>query len=417
MWFYNILLTILTLFGLPYLLIQQWRNPVEWKQRAGNTGFVRNAGRARPLWFHAASVGEVRGISPVIREMREQYPNRLMVLSTMTATGQETARNELGDTLDHLFFIPLDFKWACRVAVWQIQPALFIIAETELWPNLIDQCHRAGSKIIILNGRISDRTIQRYRLVKWVFSSILKKIDALLMQTAIDAERVIELGAPPERVHVVGSTKSDQKLLNRDRTQARQAFGLPPDAPVFVAGSTRPGEEALVLAAFDIIRAQLPNAILVIAPRHLDRVEEISRLVNDAGVGFTCRTQHSGSLSTPVLLLDTMGELQLAYAAGDVAFVGGTLVPIGGHNLLEPAALGVPVLFGEYTANVRLAAEMLQAQSGGFCVRDSGELGRIALHLLSDLEHRQLAGEQARQVVAAQQGVTRRVIQQIERFL
>ncbi len=420
MFFYNLLLAIATIFGFPYLFYQRWRNRLEWRQRFGDSQYVRDPKRARPIWFHAASMGEVLGIRPVIQKLRDTYPSRLIFLSTMTRTGQATAKKELSKEVDHIFFVPLDFVWACKLAVQQLRPAMLIIAETEIWPNLIDQCHQINCKILVVNGRISDRSISRYRMFKWFFTPILKKVSQFLMQTEIDAERITTLGALPENVSVIGSAKSDVRPAHLDKSIARRAFGIPQNSLVIVAGSTRPGEEAILIDSFKRIREELPEAVLCLAPRHLERIEEVVSLLNENNLEFSRRTESKEkkeALQSPVFLLDTMGELRNLYSTAELAFVGGTLVPIGGHNLLEPASLGVPVLFGEDTANVREAANALLQASGGFCVKNSIELSRIAAYLLSDSNHRNLAGQQARKVVENQQGVSNKIVKIIQEYL
>ncbi len=390
----------------PYFLLRGLRQQKYLHSLRARMGrvpdIVRQAGPGA-VWVHAVSVGEVLAVAPLLKELRARLPGRKLLVSTTTRTGQEMAARRLD--ADATFYFPLDFAFACRRYLDAIKPALVVIAETELWPNFLRQARRAGARIVVINGRISDRSFRGYRFWRFFLRRVLAGVDAFLMQTDEDARRLRELGAAPERVSVGGNLKFD---LPRP---ARPAFlddleRLAQGAPIIVAGSTLAREEEQLLYALQLSgKVEGRQALLVLAPRHPERFEEVARLLTDRGADFVRRSQWRDNGRRPdVVLLDTLGELAGAYAAATVAFVGGSLVPAGGHNPIEPARWGKPGVFGASMENFRAVAGALLAAHGAFQVNSADELGVLLATLLDDPQACQRAGAAARAVVERQRG-------------
>lgn len=367
------------------------------------------------VWFHAASVGELSAIAPVAAAVQERMPNAVLVVSTMTVNGLALAAERI-PVAALAFLVPLDLRGAVRRMLLRVEPDLLVIGETELWPNLVRETKRRGCQLALVNGRLSERSLRRYRHVRGLMRQVLDRFDLLAVQTEHDGERFVALGANPQRVKVTGNVKADQ---GRGATPAslRAELRLGPDQPVWVAGSTRPGEEAIVLEAFARVREQVPEAVLLLAPRHLERLREVERLLAEHRLSFSRRSRVPGELlSFPVILLDTLGELAGLYGLGQAAFVGGSLVPLGGHNPLEPAALGVPVLFGPHMEHFAQTAELLQRRGGARVVTHAEELAREVTALLLDPEEARRRGELARHAVSSQRGaaaVTAELLQKL----
>jgi 3-deoxy-D-manno-octulosonic-acid transferase len=318
----------------------------------------------------------------------------------------------------HRYF-PLDFPGAVRRALAGIRPVFFVALETELWPNFLRGLRARGIPSMIANGRISDRSFRRYRLVRPLMRRILDGIAVFGMQSAEDARRIIALGAAPERVVVTGNLKSDA-LPDEPGADAlwRRLMGLTGEESVWIAGSTHRGEEELVLEAFGRLKRRHPSLVLVVAPRHPERVPEVERAIRARGLTSVRRTSLPRDRDTSaVIVLDTVGELAQLYQLADVVFVGGSLVQAGGHNMLEPALRRKPVVFGPHTTNFREGAELLLAAGAALVVRDSGEVERALDRLLSDSRLRASMGEAAAEAVAGRQGAVRETLELIERFL
>lgn len=368
------------------------------------------------IWLHAVSVGEALAVAPLLKELRARCPGRKLLVSTTTRTGQEVAAKRLD--ADGTFYFPLDFAFACRRTLVAIRPALVVIAETEIWPNFLRQARRQGARLVIVNGRISDRSFRGYRFWRFFLRQALADVDFFLMQTEEDARRLRELGAPADRVAVGGNLKFDLP------PPARPAFlpeleRLAQGAPIVVAGSTMAREEEQLLEAL-AVSGQLRGrrAVLVLAPRHPERFEDVARLLDARGARFLRRSQWQPDGTRPeVVLLDTLGELAGAYAAATVAFIGGSLVPTGGHNPIEPALWGKPVVFGPSMENFRGIARALMEVRGAFQVRSSHELGILLAALLDDPAACQRAGEAARAVVERERGATARCAERIATLL
>jgi 3-deoxy-D-manno-octulosonic-acid transferase len=398
----------------PYLARRWLRDRGEVRERLGCVPVSQSD---KPtVWIHAASVGEVVGIEPLVREMSRSETGLSVVVSTMTVTGQMKARETLQGA-ESVFYAPGELRCFVARALGRLRPAALVLAETELWPELIRQADETGCAVAVVNGRISDRGFPRYRLLKRFFEPVVKRVDLWIMQSGQDRERVISLGADASRVFVLGSMKAD--LLARPdpllRTQLRRKLGIRAEGLVLVAGSTREGEEAILVDALLELWREGMDLGLVLAPRHPRRFGEVARLLTGRGVRFRRRTELARQErpvadGRPLVLLDTVGELGRVYAAADVAFVGGSLVPAGGHNPLEPAARGVPVLLGPHVENTRETAERLIAGGGGYRVTDRETLA-AALRSLGDRGTRERLGSSARKVVEEYRGVSRRVLE------
>ncbi|APG25493.1 MULTISPECIES: 3-deoxy-D-manno-octulosonic acid transferase [Syntrophotalea] len=373
------------------------------------------------LWLHAVSVGETRAAISLIRALKKAFPEYALVLSNVTETGHAIAR-EIAE-IDLCLFFPFDISLAVRRVLRQLRPAMVVIVETEIWPNLVRCAHRASIPLVLVNGRISDRSFPRYHKIRSLLRPVLNRFAFLCMQTRQDRERILALGASPERVEVSGNLKFDMScdgIGNRSSQEMRAVYKLPADALVWVAGSTHPGEEEQILETFEKIQRQNTGVCLVLAPRHPGRCPEVGQLMTSRGLGWTARTdldRRKTPLQTgEVLLVDTVGELLNLYAAGDVVFVGGSLVPVGGHNVLEAALLKKPVLFGPHMENFREIAHLLVEAGGGRMVQ-AEDLGDAMSALLADRQLRQSMGEAGFRFLRQHAGATQRTVEVMRRLL
>lgn len=375
------------------------------------------------VWIHAVSVGEVQASAALVTTLRERYPGIPVVLTTLTPTGAMRARTLFKD-LAQVRYIPFDLPGSVRRFYNRVQPRLAVIFETELWPNLYHQCNRRRIPLILASARISPRSVSRYRRLGSLFRDALSRGVVVAAQGEGDADRFRSLGADPERTHVTGNIKFDFSVphdMGERGRELREFYA--PGRPMWVAGSTHAGEEEGVLQAHQIVRGAHPRALLVLVPRHPPRFDEVASGLQHAGVRFVRRSQRMGeragaaASSAEVLLVDTLGELLDFYAASDVAFVGGSLVPIGGHNLLEPAALGVPVLTGPNTSNSADIARLLVERGAAEVVHDPTELGTRVSMLLSDPDERDRIGAIGRDCVDSNRGALGKLLALIEPLL
>jgi len=368
---------------------------------------------ARPvIWLHAVSVGEVLAIQGLVAGIRAALPSYRIVVSTTTHTGQKVARGRFGD--GDVFYFPIDLSICILPYLRALKPKLVILAETEFWPNFLRSAKKSGARVAVVNARISDRSLPRYRRFRGLLSHALEFIDVFLAQSEEDARRLLAIGAPPERVLVSGNLKFDVKPPEEVPivSRLRGILAREQATPVIVAGSTVEGEEELVVDAFRfLVLERHPQAVLVLAPRHKERFEDVAFRLEQSGVRHSRRSQMSANtvLAGSVLLLDSLGELASVYALADVAFVGGSLVPRGGHNILEPAHWGVATIVGPHTENFRDIIGIFR-QSKAVCVATKEEFGPALLSLVSNDEERRTLGERAREVVRQQAGVTQRTI-------
>jgi 3-deoxy-D-manno-octulosonic-acid transferase len=417
--FYSLLLACAALLSLPWWTVQMLRLGKYRSGLAERLGFVParlNDAQPGSIWVHAVSVGEVLAVSQLINDLQRKYPDRQIFISTTTATGQALARQRFGE--NRAFFMPLDFGFAVRRYLNALRPHLIVIAETEFWPNLLHLARKRQTSLAIVNARISDRSFPRYKRFKWFFGRVLSEVDLFLTQTADDAQRLREIGASTERVRVSGNLKFDIRpnaqpaLVN----SLRAAIGK--DSPVIVCGSTAEGEEEPLLAAFKAVQQQFPKAVMILAPRHPERFEKVAGLISAAGFALQRRTQWQSAqpIRSGIFLLDSVGELAAIYELADIAFVGGSLVPTGGHNILEPAQYGAAILVGPHTFNFREIVSIFEL--GGAVKTVTAEaLGTQLLSLLNHSDERQRMGRLAKELFTKHAGATRRTLDALDPFL
>ncbi len=361
--------------------------------------------RSGSVWVHGASVGEALASARLIEELVSRH--RSVVASVATETG----RQALGRAMPDLpcILAPIDHPWCVERALARIQPSVLVLIETELWPFWIAAARRRGIPVLVASGRLSDRSFPRYRRVRWLLSGTLRSLDAVGARSPLDAERFASLGVPRDRVRVTGDLKleprSDVSVLATDLVRALS------EVPVFVAGSTHEGEEEAASRVLDACRERGLPVAMVLAPRHPERLAKVERSLRDAGHPVIRRSKLDGGVLSPgqVLLLDTIGELGAVYSAAAVAFVGGSLVPIGGHNLLEPLFVGCPVLFGPHVNEVRILAELAQASGAGVCVESTDALVTSAVELLADADARRSRGMGAKAFLEVHRGGAKRI--------
>jgi 3-deoxy-D-manno-octulosonic-acid transferase len=418
---YSALLAAVLLVSLPYWLLQGLRHG---KYRAGlgeRLGRVPQrllAEPARPaIWVHAVSVGEVLAVSALVAELTRQFPKHRVLVSTTTDTGQKLARSRFG--AENVFYFPLDFAFAIRPYLRLLRPELIVIAETEFWPNFLRLAHASSARIAVVNARISDRSWPGYVRFRRLLRRVLREIDLFLTQTGEDARRLEQIGAPSERIQVTGNLKFDVPAPAAPPIVAslRATFQQANASPVIVCGSTVDGEEPLLLRAFENVLASHPRATMILAPRHPERFDEVAELLQKLGIRFWRRSLWSGDpIVGGVLLIDTIGELAALYGLADVAFVGGSLVPRGGHNIIEPALQGVPIVVGNHTENFRDIVGLFQSRDAVRVVGPA-ELPLVLMELIADPIERAELGRRAAETLRAQMGATQRTVQALEKLL
>ena len=416
---YSAALLLLLLMTLPYWLL---RMLTAGKYRAG---LAERLGRVPPrilrrppqgcIWIHAVSVGEVLAVGKLLEELAARHRERRILVSTTTATGQKLARERFGE--ENVFFFPLDLWFSAGAYLRALRPALVVLAETEFWPNFIRLAHAEGARIAVVNARISDRSFPRYRRWRFIFKNVLRDIEVFLAQSELDAQRLVEIGAPAERVCVSGNLKFEVGAAAAKPVVAllRDSFGRAGVSEVIVAGSTVEGEERMLLDAFRSLLRSHPRAAMVLAPRHLERFEAVASLLLSSSLSFIRRSRMTGqeSCAGAVILLDTIGELAAVYALASVAFVGGSLVPVGGHNILEPAQHGVPIVVGPHTQNFRDIVNIF-TRAGALSVVQPEYLDAELLRLLDDPGFRRDLGQRGAEVFRAQSGATARTLETLE---
>lgn len=402
---------------LAYQALRQRKDVGSLSQRMGYLPVSFNMDGESSIWIHAVSVGEVLTARPLARELRARYPQLRIFLSTTTVTGQAVARRSAQD-VDAVFYFPFDLGLFVRRTLDLVRPRLFVMLETEIWPSLLRECRDRGVKTAIVNGRLSERSYPRYRLARSFMRGVLNDIDRFCVQSEEAARRFIDLGASPDRVTVTGNLKFDSlewlpaTSQPRPRDRVLRYFRLAPSRPVIVAGSTMKGEETLVLAAFRRVRTAVPHALLILAPRHLERAGDVLQQCRDEGFK-TLRRSDLPIDSEPradIVVLDTLGELATVYQLATVAFVGGSLVPTGGHNILEPAVYGKPIVFGPHMSNFAEIAADFTANAAGVQVGNDRELSDVMLTLMTDPVRRARLGAAARALVEANRGAKDRTL-------
>ncbi|MBM4220393.1 MAG: 3-deoxy-D-manno-octulosonic acid transferase [Gammaproteobacteria bacterium] len=415
----RIVYILLSYLLVPLLLVHlYWRSlgAPAYRRRIGERfGSVPIPRRRPSIWVHAVSVGEVQAAAPLVRALLKRHPGVPLVMTTMTPTGSERVRLLFGDTVVHSY-VPYDLAAAVRRFFERAQPALAIIMETELWPNLFHECGQRQVPLVLASARISPRSLARYRRLMPLFRDTLANGIVIAAQTPADAERFRALGANPAQTHVTGNIKFDFELPG-DVVHAGRALRKlqARDRPVWVAASTHEGEEAVLLAAHALIRQQHPQAMLFLVPRHPERFSEVAGLIESCGLVHVSRSSAAvADQRATVFLGDTMGDLMTFYAAADVAFVGGSLSAIGGHNLLEPAALGIPVITGPHNENAADICALLLACGAAGVVTDAPGVAAEVCRLFSDPDERQRRGRAGQAAIAENSGALERLLRLID---
>ena len=412
-------ITLLTLVTLsPHFVYQALRHRKYvdslW-QRLGYLPVSFNLDGDDSIWVHAVSVGEVLAARPLISELRHRYPRLRLFLSTTTLAGQQLARRSVAD-VDGVLYFPFDWAFSVRRTLNQVKPRLFVMIETEIWPNLLRECRRRGIPTVLVNGRISYRSFPRYRLIRPLFRHVLADIDRFCVQGGEAARRLEQLGADPARITVTGSLKFDALDViptpGRGRERVLRFFRMPANRPVLVAGSTLKGEEEAIIRAFNRLRTSGSSPLLVLAARHPERFAEVERFCRSEGLSTVRRTDLpiDAEPRADAVVLDTMGELAEVYQIATVVFVGGSLVRAGGHNILEPAMFGKPIVFGPHMENFAEIAEAFLANDAAVQVWSERELDATIVSLMGDPVRRARLGAAARALVEANRGAKDRTL-------
>jgi 3-deoxy-D-manno-octulosonic-acid transferase len=419
---YSAALAIIMLVSVPYWFFQMAARGKYWK------GFAERIGRVparlrlpeaneKVIWVHAVSVGEVLAVTGLAEELKSDVPGCRLFISTTTDTGQALARERFGAA--NVFYFPMDFAFAIRPYLRKLRPRIIVIAETEFWPNFMRLAHASGARIAVVNARISDRSWPRYRRFRVLLSKVLANVDLFLAQTSEDAARLQDIGAEPDRVRVTGNLKFDisapapPAIVER----LRKSIAANGGGPVLVCGSTADGEEPLLLKAFENVLVQHPRAVMILAPRHPERFAEVAALLEQMPVRFSKRSLWNGEpLNGGVLLLDTIGELSALYALAGVAFVGGSLVPRGGHNIIEPAQHGVATVVGPHMENFRDIVAVFKSRDA-VRIAGSSDLPLAITELLGDDAKRRALGARAAETMKSQAGATKRTVSELRQLL
>jgi 3-deoxy-D-manno-octulosonic-acid transferase len=414
---YTLLLYLLAPLVLLRLAWRGLRAPAYWRRWPERFGFVEPSLGERVIWIHAVSVGEVQAAVPLVHALQEKYPAYSLLVTTVTPTGSARVTTLFGAEVAHVY-APYDLPGAVRRFFRRVQPQLAIIMETELWPNLFHACHSRQVPLLLVNARLSARSLAGYRRVKSLVSQTLNNLTGMAAQGEADAERFASLGMPRERMIVSGNLKFEQRIPPGLREQAealRSSWGM---RPVWVAASTHEGEDEMLLDVLQQLHKRFADCLLVLVPRHPERFEGVAALCRQRGLKIVLRSdRRSCTADTRVFVGDSMGELPLFLAAADAAFVGGSLVPRGGHNLLEPAALGIPVVTGPHVFNFTEICELLLQAGACEKVGNCDELTATLGRWLGDASERHRVGERGRAVVEKNRGALEAVLAMIERHL
>ncbi|MFA7405793.1 MAG: 3-deoxy-D-manno-octulosonic acid transferase, partial [Pelobacteraceae bacterium] len=373
------------------------------------------------IWLHAVSVGEAIAARPLLKSLRNRYPGHAIVVTNTTETGKTTAAGF--PEVDLCLYFPFDFLPSVRAILSAVKPRAIIIMETEIWPNFSREAARRNIPLLLANGRISDRSFKRYLKFSWFFRPALRCFSAVCMQSETGRDRIAAIGAKPETIRVTGNLKNDipsRQVSEEERRRLRAQYSIPENCCVLTAGSTRDEEEPFVIAAYKELAASMGDLFLVLVPRHPVRTAEIAALLDDAGVLFQRRSALSNDQPLhrgEVLLVDSVGEMMNLYALSDIAFVGGSLVPLGGHNLLEPASVGIPSVFGPHMANFREIEALVLQYGAGIQIRNPDELASSLQTLITSAELRRVLGQNGLKMLRDNGGATERHMDVISGYL
>ncbi len=415
---YYLLLHLLLPLMVLRLLFRSIRAPAYRRRIGERFGRFEAPMLHRPIWIHAVSVGETIAAAPVIRQLQQCHPDRALVVTTMTPTGSMRVRELFGDTVFHVY-APYDLPRAIYRFLDKVRPELLVIMETELWPNLIHCCQQRSIPVVLANARLSEASAAGYRRFSVLTRPMLASLSRVIAQTDADAGRFQSLGLPAQRSRVSGSIKFDITLdegLRADAVALRQQWGQ--GRPVWIAASTHEGEDEIVLEAFAGLVRDFPDLLLVLVPRHPERFDRVARLIDQRGFGWQRRSQHpSATGATQVILGDTMGELLLLYGASDMAFVGGSLIDNGGHNMLEPAAWALPIVTGPSDYNFLAISQLLQQKGGLVTIDNAAQMAAQLTLWIESAELRRLTGEAAAKVVSDNRGALQVLMDELEQWV
>jgi 3-deoxy-D-manno-octulosonic-acid transferase len=401
---YTLSLMLGLLLASPYYLCRFGRYFPTLRDRLGFTNLPQLKGS---IWVHAVSLGEFKAVELLLERLRRQFPDKPLVVSTTTPAGQKVAA-ERRDIVDHILFFPFDLPWCVRRIVDRINPEMVIVAETEIWPNFLRACRERNVRVAMINGRISDKSFERYKLVRRWLQRVLQDYAIIGMQSETDRKRIEALGADPKRVTVFGNLKYDVVQLSRPLDVTLASF-LSKWKQIWIAASTMPGEEEFVLDAFRTVRSEHSELKLVVAPRHPNRFDAVETIIRNRG--FSCVRRSRLDSEPDILLLDTIGELPSVFERATVVFMGGSLVPTGGHNVLEPARHRNPVVFGPHMENFRDIARLFLDANAAIQIQNSNELAPVISKLLSNPAAASELGKNAFAVLQQNTGATERVMQ------
>lgn len=422
--FYNLVMTVGVILFAPLLFVKVILTPKYRSRSFKRLGFAlgeypkRSGGQGPRIWVHALSVGEVASARKLVQELRSGFPDGIIIFSVSTRSGESFAKKNLTHDVDYFIPFPFDLLFSVKRVVSWVRPDIFVLVETDFWPNFLRELKRRNIPAILVNGRASERSLVRYRMLRWFFRPLFNTFRTLAMQTSQDADSLRQLGVEPARLVVLGNLKYDAALSDSGTMAAldRGALRIPHQAVVLVAGSTHSGEEEILFNVFQRLASVRTNLFLVMAPRNVERGAELAGMAVRRGLPVSRRSLDVAEESS-VLILDTLGELSSVYAVCDVAFVGGSLVPQRGHNPLEPALHGKPVLFGPYMEDFAEISRDLLAAGGARQVADEEELFSALSLFLSDPVERERAGRRAQELITAKRGVTEAHIALIRTFL
>jgi 3-deoxy-D-manno-octulosonic-acid transferase len=415
---YDFIFLIFAIFYLPIFLLRK-KSHRGFSRRLGI--IPRELSFRNPVWIHAVSVGEAIAVRGLWQKLKQNFPTKEFLISTVTVSGNKIVSRMADD--DYITYLPLDFGLIVKKVIDRIKPSIFIIAETEIWPNLISYLFRKNIPIVVVNGRISDASFRGYLFIRLLIKPILNKVNMFCLQSKRDAERLLRLGVRPEKIQVTGNMKFDIRGEQEDtQRDYRALLNLGSQEKLFLAGSTHTKEEEIIIQAYKHLLLEVPGLRLMIAPRHTERASKVESVIMKYGFTPTCIHQliqesNRKPYAQPVFVLDTIGNLSSFYKIADVVFVGGSLVRKGGHNILEPASWGKPVLFGPHMFNFRDIADLFLENKVGILVHNAVELKAAAKALLADLQKSKALGEKARELILANQGATQLNLEYISKLM
>ena len=425
---YSLLLTLGFIILLPRFALDALRSGkyvTGLRQRLGNLPAINSKGKP-VIWLHCVSVGEAQAAQSLVREISNRFPKLTLVISTTTVTGQQVAGELFRDQAAAVFYFPIDWAWTVRRLLSKLQPAAVLVMETELWPRMFREAAKREIPVALLNGRISEKSFGRYKLVRPFIRRVLNDLTLAAMQTEQDAARIEQLGMLENRISIAGNLKFDSASTTSDfdlRSEIRHRFAFNDDRPVIVAASTHEPEEGFVIDAFKSVRQAHAGARLLIAPRHPERFEEVASLLSSSELSSVRRSAKPSAedARAEVVLLDSIGELRAVYPLADVAFVGGSIAPHGGHSLIEPGAHGVCTVTGPHTQNFGAVTQALLDEDALIQLRETdepaAELARVFTELLADEPKRRSIATRAKAVCDRNRGATERTIDLISHLL